>query len=272
MSRKDTSLPPSLIATANRELRESFKRIPVAWLQAVLSIKHRYERSFLGPFWITLTQAVYIVVIAAVFGTIFRTNAAEFVPFVTSGILIIAWISTSLQESSSALIEKAHKIQDGDRYLLSHVCEVIFRNTLILVHHLVILAGVLVYYKAPTEWSDVLIALGGAVVILINLVGFGMFFALASLRYRDFGPLVASVLKILFIVTPVMWNPELLGEKQFLVEWNPFYHWINLIRDPLMHSSFRPDSLLISLATALFGVLAGYAAFVLSHRKVSLWL
>ena len=54
----------SLVTSANRELVESVQRIPVAWLLAVLSIKHRYERSLLGPFWITFSQAVYIVVIA----------------------------------------------------------------------------------------------------------------------------------------------------------------------------------------------------------------
>ena len=57
----------SLVTSANRELVESVQRIPVAWLLAVLSIKHRYERSLLGPFWITFSQAVYIVVIAFVF-------------------------------------------------------------------------------------------------------------------------------------------------------------------------------------------------------------
>ena len=88
---------PSLFATAHKEILESLRRLPVAWMLAVLSIKHRYERSLLGPFWITLTQADYIIVIAFIFGTIFRSEANDFVPFVTCGLLILGWISVSLQ-------------------------------------------------------------------------------------------------------------------------------------------------------------------------------
>lgn len=262
----------SLLTTANRELAESIQRVPVAWLLAVLSIKHRYERSLLGPFWITFSQAVYIVVIAFVFGTIFKADTKTFVPFVTAGLLIIGWITSTLQESSNILIEKAHKIQDGDRYLLSHISELIFRNFLILLHHLVILISVLIFFRTPLNLFDIILGVFGMVVIAVNLFGLASFISLISLRYRDMGPLVSSVLKILFIVSPVMWEPELLGDRQHLVNFNPIHHWINLVREPLTHSTYRVDSLLISLGTAAVSLFAGYITFVFSHRKISLWL
>lgn len=262
----------SLFASANQELADSLSRFPVAWLLAVLSIKHRYERSLLGPFWITFSQAVYIVVIAFVFGTIFKADTESFVPFVTAGLLIIGWISTTLQEASTVLIDRAHKIRDGDRYILAHIAELVFQNLLILFHHLVILAAVILFFRTPVTILDLILALLGMLVISVNLLGLGFFISLFALRYRDVGPLVKSILKMLFIVSPVMWEPEFLGDRQHFVDYNPIHHWINLVREPLTHSTYRWDSLLISLITAATFLTAGYITFVRWHRKLSLWL
>lgn len=263
---------PDLLRTAHLELRESWRRIPVAWLMARLEIKHRYERSLLGPLWITLSQAIYILAIGCLFGTIFQQDIAKFLPFVACGLLVLGWVSSTLQESSTALIDKAHKIRDGDRYVLAHVAELQFRNLLVFGHHLSILVIVLIYFRVPVSLLDVFEALFGLGLILINLVGFSVIAAIATLRYRDVGPLIASILKILFIVTPVLWEPSLLGDKKFLVDWNPVHHWINLVREPLTHSSAPFHSFLVTAATGVLSLLMAYTVFILTHRKLTRWL
>lgn len=262
----------SLIQSANQNLAMAFRRIPVAWLLAKKSIQFRYRRSIIGPFWITLSQAVYVLVLGVVFATVFKQKGAEMIPFVTCGALTLSFISSVLQESSTVLIEKGQAIRDGDQYFLTHVLETVFHGALIFAHHTVILVIVVVVCKVPLHWYDVPAAISGLLLICLNLIGLGFLLSLLTPRYRDLGPLIASALRTLFFLTPIMWKPEFLGDKEYLVDYNPLHHWINLVREPLIGGDYRLHSLWVTVGTCVIAWALAYFVFIFCHRRLPTWI
>ena len=104
---------------------------------------------------------------------------------------------------------------------------------------------------------------------LIVWTGFWASFTLGVLnaRYRDFGQLVAAFMTFLFFLTPIFWLPERLGEYAVYVNFNPFYHFIEVIRGPILGRGDLPlHFAVVGSCAALTPVISTYVYGRLSHR------
>ena len=78
--------------------------------------------------------------------------------------------------------------------------------------------------------------------------------------------------QIIFYFTPILWQVEVVRNKPYLAEWNPFYHWIEMIRAPLLGSFPTDSDILWSLAS--FSLLFIVALYYLGRyrSRIALWL
>ena len=54
--------------------------------------------------------------------------------------------------------------------------------------------------------------------------------------FKDIKKIVENILLIIFFLTPLIWNEEIMKPKlKFLLNFNPFYHLISIFRDPLLN-------------------------------------
>src|SRR3989338_852503 len=93
-----------------QDIFTSIKKWPfwlyMAWFETRLS----YRGSFLGPFWITLSMAIFVGAMSIVYGRLFHQDVASYLPFLLCGLLnwyLISNIVTRAGElfiSSSGLI------------------------------------------------------------------------------------------------------------------------------------------------------------------------
>ncbi len=60
----------------------------------------RYRRSWVGPFWLVLTAAVFIGALSLIYGTLFRMDIDKFVPFVAIGVVTWGFISVVASEGN----------------------------------------------------------------------------------------------------------------------------------------------------------------------------
>ena len=65
----------------------------------------RYRRSWVGPFWIMLSTAVFIGALSVVYGTLFRMDIREYVPYVAVGVVAWGFISAVANESLTTFVE-----------------------------------------------------------------------------------------------------------------------------------------------------------------------
>ena len=62
-------------------------------------IRQRYRRSVLGPFWITISMAVFILLLGVIYSHIFQIDVKTYFPFLALGYIIWGFIAQTTGES-----------------------------------------------------------------------------------------------------------------------------------------------------------------------------
>ena len=57
-------------------------------------IRQRYRRSVLGPFWITISMAVFITLLGVIYSHIFKIELKTYLPYLSLGYIIWGFIAT----------------------------------------------------------------------------------------------------------------------------------------------------------------------------------
>jgi ABC-type polysaccharide/polyol phosphate export permease len=113
------------------------------------------------------------------------------------------------------------------------VLRYVVRNLVIFLYKGIIIVAVLAYFLiAPTAYLPMFVV--GIAAILLCGFFFGFAIGMISARYRDVGQLVNSASVFLFFITPVFWKSDRLGDHRWVVDYNPLYHLLSLVRNPLL--------------------------------------
>ena len=105
----------------------------------------------------------------------------------------------------------------------------------------------------------------------MNLTFLSLVVAIFCLRFHDTKYAVGNLIQVLFFATPIVWMPGLLRGKTWLLEFNPFYHWINIIRDPIISLNVPYFSVMISIGTIL--LLSTLSFYLLGRvkKRIPFW-
>ena len=92
-------------------------------------------------------------------------------------------------------------------------------------------------------------------------------------RYRDVVQLIGSWMFVLFLITPVLWKPDFLSpDYRFLVEWNPFAQFLELLRNPLLGQPLRSFTWISTSLIALLGAALAAPLIGRYERRMIYWM
>lgn len=236
-------------------------------------VRQRYRRSALGPFWLTISMGVMIGTIGVVFGQIFNSPMAEYLPFLAAGMILWGFISSVITEGCTGFIAAEGIIKQLPIPLFVHILRIIWRNLLILAHNIVIFPLVLLAVSKPLSWVA-FISIPGLLLVIVNLTWIALILGVLCARYRDLPQIIGSILQILFYLTPIMWMPNLLPERTglYLLDSNPVYHLLQIIRSPLLGQLPTTTNWEVSLGLALIGWGMAVAVYGRYKRRIAYWL
>jgi lipopolysaccharide transport system permease protein len=255
---------PTFLHATRRDLMSAFKAWPLWTMLGWNDIRQRYRRSTLGPFWITLSMAVFIGVLGVIYSRIFHVDVEVYLPFLTAGYVTWGFISQVINESCGAF-------QEGERIIKQirlpyglYVLRVIWRNFIILLHTIVIFVPVALLFHVSPGLGGFLV-IPGLVLLLANLSWIGLTLAILATRFRDMPQIVATGTQILMFATPIMWQASQLSDAYWIAEINPLYHFIELIRAPLLGE----EPTLLSWAVALAALVLGWGLSLILLNRAS---
>ena len=257
-------------------IHEEFKAIFIDWpiwfMLGTQDIKLRYRCSAIGPFWITINLAVTVCSMSFLYGHLFKVNIGEYFPYLTTGIIGWAFISSLILEGSNAFIEAESYIRNHDVFVSMFIMRLFLRNLIIFAHNLLVFIPIMFFYDIGISFK-ILLIIPGLFILGINAIMWGTLLSFITTRYRDVGQILNSLMQIVFFLTPIMWMPYLLPEKyQWLVIYNPFNSFLNLIRVPLMNTVISPQNLVMVFGVSIFGlILYSYCLMKYKYRLV-FWL
>jgi ABC-2 type transport system permease protein/lipopolysaccharide transport system permease protein len=196
-------------------------------------IKQRYRRSMLGPFWLTLSMAITIGALGFLYGQLFGIELAIYLPFLTLGFIIWGFISSIITDGCSSLIAAEGFIRQVRLPFMLHALRCVWRNLIMLAHNAVVFIPVVIIFQIWPGWP-ILLVIPGMVLLTINAVWVTLLLGAVCARFRDIPPIAASLVQVAFFLTPIIWMPELLRERVMFAEANPFYHFVEILRAPLL--------------------------------------
>lgn len=88
------------------------------------------------------------------------------------------------------------------------------------------------------------------------------------------GQIVQSLLQIVFYVTPIIWMPSLLPARagSMILDPNPFYHLLEIVRAPLMSIAPSATNWLVSIGIAIVGWFFSILLFDKYKTRIAYWL
>lgn len=210
-------------------------------------------------------MGLQVLTMGLVFGLLFGSDTAEYLPFLSTGLIIWGFIANTLNEGCSAFFAEHSIIKQIRIPLIHFVLKVVWKNFLYMTHNLIILPVVFFVFSVSLTWGTFMLV-PGFILLISNLIWVVWLLAIVSARFRDFPPIVNALISVAFYVTPIMWYPKLIENNQlahFLLGFNPFYHWIQVVRLPMLGG--WPT--LENYALCLFSVIAGFGLTALIHLK-----
>jgi ABC-type polysaccharide/polyol phosphate export permease len=234
-------------------------------------ILQRYRRSLLGPLWLTASMGIMVLALGVVYARILKMALDDFMPFLCVGLLIWSIISSVLTEAGTLFTGAESYIKQIRLPYSVYVCRFMWSKTVIFAHNFVIYIGIVIYFKLQPGGA-VLWAMPGFVLILLNGALASLYVGMVSARFRDVPQLIASIVQIIFFMTPIMWKPELLGSKSVLMTFNPFYHLVEIVRAPLLGQVPSAENYIALGLISMANFLLAAVLFVRFRARISYWV
>lgn len=267
----DTLKP--LAITAEEDLLDGLRRWDVFVRLGWFEVKRRYRRTIIGPLWGTLNLSVFILALGTVGGGLLNRTFSDYLPFLSTGMILWVFISTIISESASLFIS-SHSLFRQMQFSYSILAyALVWRNFVVFLHNLGVyfLVFSLTVPHLITGWT--LLVIPGIFIVLLNGVWAALLLGMICLRFRDLQQVITTFLQIGVFVTPVFWPPESLGgvRRLIFVELNPLYSLMEVVRAPLLGT---PASLLVYLTAigiTFMGWLLTYLFFRYFRKRIAYW-
>lgn len=265
--------PTTGAKVAIADISEALAKYRLALIFGWQDVAQRYRRSRVGAFWLTLNMAVFIGALGLIFGTLFQSEMREFLPYLCAGVITWGFISTCLNEGCTTFTSSDGIILQVRMPLFTHVMRSIWRNIIIFGHNIIIFPLLLLIFGKMLSFN-VLWAVPGFILLCLNLSWMMLILAIVCARFRDMSQVVANVLQVLFYATPIMWMVKILPEhvSRAFIDWNPFFHFIELVRAPLFGNQPSLLDWAFGFSCAIIGWFVALLFFGRYRWRVAYWL
>ena len=202
----------------------------VWWYTATSRTRARFARTTLGSFWLGLSNLLSISTLGFVYGTVFKVNDFR-AYFVYLGIGLVIWntISSAICMAPNLFSNNSSNVQNMNLRPLFYTLEEWSFQIQTFFQSFVLVFAVLLFFK-PILLVNIFTA---SWIPMINFILFIYWFplilCLISVRYTDLAQLVPIIMQIVFLISPILYTKESLGNIKWITDLNIFYR----ILDPL---------------------------------------
>lgn len=246
------------------------------WAHLALSdLRARWRRSFLGMLWSILQPLGLALLLAAVFSRLLQTDIIAYAPYILSGIVVWEFLVSVVTSGSMAFVQADAYIKQCRHPLAIYT----LRTTLSSLIILIVASTTLLGWSGlalPQNFGITWLALISLPPVLL-LIGwpFATLLAYIGTRFRDLTPALALAMQALWFISPVYFEEDLFrrGGLEFLVDSNPIYHILQIVRAPLLHGVWpTPTNYAFAFGTSAVLALAAWLVGRQAERKVIFYL
>jgi ABC-type polysaccharide/polyol phosphate export permease len=263
--------PP--VPTASQDIVRGFLQWPLWGRLGWLEVKRRYRRTVIGPFWSSISLAIYVVAVGILGAGLWNQSVKEYLPFLVSGMLAWMFVSTIVTESCGLFINGSDLFGkfSFDYSLLAYA--LVWRNFITLLHNLLVYLVIVLLLAPQLLTPNFFLIIPGISLLLVGGVAVALLCGMLCLRFRDVAQVITSVMQIVLLITPIFWPPSSLeGRSRFIfVDFNPFYRIVDVVRRPLLGNAPTLISYATVLGMVILAWILAYIAFRRFRHRIAYW-
>jgi lipopolysaccharide transport system permease protein len=241
--------------------------ITLGWLD----IKLRYRGSLLGPFWLTISTAVWVAAMGTLYSVLFHQELRGYLPFLALSLVLWTALGGHVGDACNTFLQSETTIRSVRMPFFVHAIRVVVRTLISLAHNIPVIVVVFLLYATSPGWGAFACLPGFALWMVDAFAACLSLGALCS-RFRDIPPIIGSIMQIAFYVTPIIWRPEQLKGHVWWLAFNPFDALLEIVRQPLLGGTI-PDGMW--RAALLFSlVFCGLSAMLFARvrSRIAFWM
>jgi lipopolysaccharide transport system permease protein len=233
-------------------------------------IKVLYAQTILGFAWAVLNPAVQIVLFTVIFGKVANVPTDGIPYFLFSTVAIIPWtyMSEAMIQSSQSLVNEQGML--GKIYLprMIYPLTPLFSKLVDFTISLLLLLGVLLYYRVTPTWNMLYLPVFVLYMMLIP-AGIGMWLSSLAIRFRDVKFAMSFIMRLLIYTAPVLYSASSIPEEyRMLYSLNPIVGLVEGYRACLLGTTMPWVYIVPGMVTGLVLVVSGAMYFRRMERVV----
>jgi len=240
------------------------------WFLAWRDILIRYKQTLLGVLWAALQPFLTMVVFTVLFGKVgnFPSHGAPYAVITLAALLPWQVFANAMSQGSASLVASASMVTKVYFPRIIIPTSAALSGLIDFAVSLVILAGVMAWYRVEMGWELLLIPVF-SLFAFMSAFGAALWLSALNVRYRDVKHMVPFIIRIGLYVSPVGFLSEVVPERwRLCYSLNPIVGAIDGFRWAILGSDFRPNwpCVLLGMTVCLLVLVSG-ALFFRSTEK-----
>lgn len=264
------------VSAAWADIRRSWVERNSWMLAALRALGNRYKRTYLGPWWITLTSLLFVFGLSQLRIGLRGGDWREALPYVGLGFIVFGLIIGGLRDGASVFAGGGNTMLTSRLPISSLIFRNNFEQVLDFLHDAVAILAIIIFFDIAFSWRWIE-SLLAVIFIVLSSVGIGMWLGPIANRFRDVGPLVNALIRLLFFLTPIFWSIDMVSEngREYLAWYNPLTYQLLAFRDPILGTIHNPplglSALTITAILAFVNLAIGFLVFSKYRTKQVYW-
>jgi len=248
-----------------------FANTSLWWRLAWADMSQIYRRSIIGIFWITLSFLMFVGVKIFIFGALGTADISEFSLWVILGYAVWTFLAASINDGSNVFVTSRAWILGTNLPLSTFIAQNITRHLIGFFLVSLISVAAVFYF----DWDQTMLTwtvVPAVFLLIINSMWVHIVFGLICARYRDVLHLIRAIMHVMFFLTPILYMPKQLGEKAAILDYNPFTHYLAIVREPVVNRVFPELSWIVVICITIIGWAAALVLLKTRARNVAFWI
>jgi ABC-2 type transport system permease protein/lipopolysaccharide transport system permease protein len=267
--KKTMKSQPRLLAVL-QDIRDGIAQRELWLFLGWRDVKKHYSRSVIGPFWLTLSMGFMVLGLGVLYSEIFGMDISEYLPMLAIGLILWGIINGLVTGSCTVFSRSGHAMRQIRLPFTVYVFQFVWEQTLTFLHNFLIYIAVALFFGINPGLNIVLFVPALA-LILLNGVFISMILGPFCARFRDVPMIVTSVMQIVFFMTPIIWSADRMPQRAWLLSANPFYHFIEIVRSPLLGRTGTLENWAVSIGITLVMACVALAFFARTRSRIAYW-
>lgn len=234
----------------------------------------QFRRFALGVAWIPLGMILVAYALGFIYSQMMRANYWDYALYILAGFTFWQFIQTSVLNGFGLFSKQANMINNislpFSYYIFKFVFEA-FVNLMIVLPFVFIVAAI----HGEVRSFEVLMVVPAILLYIVTGVAVAFVMAILSIRIRDLESPLSSLMRVMFLVTPIIWRVDLMPEgstRLFIATYNPFYHILEIARAPMLGETATAMNWYVSLGIMGTFVLLAIIMFSRARHRIHYWL